>query len=179
MPSELPLKSVIQRETFENLTMIWRRGTCNFCNHCTVSAAFSSNEGVRFVESGGIFEKTGMRMGRKHWLIVALVLAAGAAPAMADRRAEAKAQIEFGIKVAQKNLWREALARFQQGVEKDPTYAAAWNDLAIAYEQAGRMADARNAYDKAMQLDPGNQTIKTNWDMFSEFYARQGIRQSK
>ena len=46
----------------------------------------------------------------------------------------------------------------------DPSYAAAWNNLGIAYEQLGRFDDARRAYEKAMELDPDNNFIKVNYD---------------
>ena len=44
-----------------------------------------------------------------------------AAPSVyADARSDAKAQVEFGIAVAQRGLWREALYRWQRAVELDP-----------------------------------------------------------
>ena len=55
-----------------------------------------------------------------------------------DARSEAKEQVEFGIKVAQNGLWNEALYRWEKATELDPTYAAAWNNLAIAYEHEGK-----------------------------------------
>ena len=108
-----------------------------------------------------------------------MVLAAGAMPVMADKRSEAKAQVAFGITVAQKNLWKEALARWTKAVEIDPTYAPAWNDLAIAYEQIGQLDKARQAYDKALEIDPGNATIQQNNSMFRDFYDQQNRRRNK
>ena len=69
-------------------------------------------------------------------LALFLLLSAPAAVA-ADARKDAREQVEFGINVAQKGLWREALYRWEKAVELDPTYAAAFNDLAIAYEHEG------------------------------------------
>ena len=66
-----------------------------------------------------------------------VVLLAAATAAHAQDRAKSKEQIEFVIKVAQLNLWNEALYRWQKATELDPTYAAAWNTLAIAYEHDG------------------------------------------
>ena len=62
-----------------------------------------------------------------------------------DRRSDAEAQVEFGIQVAQKKLWREAIYRFQKATEIDPTYAAAWNNLGIAFEEQGKFDDADKA----------------------------------
>ena len=95
----------------------------------------------------------------------------GAGAGDADR-ATAKAQVEFGIEVAQKKLWREAAYRFEKAVELDPTYPAAWNNLAIAHEQQGNFADANKAYSKAVELDPGNLLIRQNYDLFKEIYDR-------
>ena len=77
-----------------------------------------------------------------------------AAPSFADARSDAKAQVEFGINVAQRGLWREAIYRWEKAVELDPTYAAAFNDLAIAYEHEGQLDKARKAYEKALELEP-------------------------
>jgi len=112
------------------------------------------------------------------WLVVWLI-AGFAAPVAADRRDEAKAQVAFGITVAQKGLWKEATARFERAVAIDPAYAAAWNDLGISYEQLGRLEDARKAYEKALELDPGNAMISVNYDLFREIYDRQKVRQKR
>ncbi|MEI6244158.1 MAG: tetratricopeptide repeat protein [Acidobacteriota bacterium] len=108
-------------------------------------------------------------------LLAALV----AVPAYADRRSEAKEQVEFGISVAEKGLWKEATFRWEKAVEMDPTYAAAWNDLGIAYEQQGKFEDARKAYDKAIKLDPENQLIRQNYDLFREIYDRTQRRRDR
>ena len=119
---------------------------------------------------------------RNRSLLVALfaVLALGvAAPALADRRADAKAQVEFGWDVAMKGLWGEATHRWEKAVEIDPTYAAAWNDLGIAYEQQGKFDLARKAYEKALTLDPNNNFIRQNYDLFREIYDRQNRRRGR
>ena len=95
------------------------------------------------------------------------------APAVrADQRSDAKAQVEFGIKVAQNGLWKEAAYRWKKAVELDPTYAAAWNNLAIAHEQQGDFDNAEEAYAKAVALDPDNVMIRQNYDLFREINDR-------
>ena len=103
--------------------------------------------------------------------IVLALLLASAGEAAEDRSA-AKEQVEFGIKVAQNGLWREALYRWERAVQLDSTYAEAWNNLAIAYEQAGRFDDARKAYETAIKLDPENMLIRQNYDLFKEINDR-------
>jgi Flp pilus assembly protein TadD len=112
------------------------------------------------------------------WLVSALVLAFSAT-ALADRRSDAKAQVDFGIAVAQKGLWKEATTRWLRAVELDPTYAAAWNDLGIGYEQMGQFDEARKAYEKALELEPNNNFIRNNYDLFREIYDRQNRRRAR
>jgi Tfp pilus assembly protein PilF len=110
---------------------------------------------------------------------LAFLLAAIAEPAFADSRADAKAQVDFGISVAQKGLWREAVYRWEKAVEIDPTYAAAFNDLAVAYEHEGQLQKARQAYEKALALEPSNAQIKQNYELFKEINDRTSAAQEK
>ena len=105
-------------------------------------------------------------------LLAALLITVAAAPLLADERDDAKKQVEFGIKVAQRNLWIEALQRWQRAVKIDPTYAAAYNNLAIGYEHEGDFERARVAYQKALQLEPDNASIKQNYELFKEINDR-------
>jgi Flp pilus assembly protein TadD len=102
-----------------------------------------------------------------------------ASVAAAEDRSAAKEQVDFGIKVAQNGLWREAQYRWERAVELDPTYAQAWNNLAIAYEHAGRFDDARKAYETAIKLDPKNMLIRQNYDLFKEINDRTQKRRAR
>lgn len=90
----------------------------------------------------------------------------------ADQRGDAKEQVEFGIQVAQRGLWREAIYRWERATQIDPSYAAAFNNLAIAYEHEGQLDKARAAYEKALELEPSNTLIKQNFDLFKEINDR-------
>ena len=111
--------------------------------------------------------------------VIGLLLAVTASPAYADRRSDAKAQVEFGIAVAQRGLWREALYRWERAADVDPTYAAAYNNLAIAYEHEGEFDKARKAYEKAVELEPNNTTIRQNFDLFKEINDRANRRNDR
>jgi len=104
--------------------------------------------------------------------VVALAATLSASASSADPRGDAKAQVEFGISVAQRGLWREAIYRWEKAIELDPSYAAAFNDLAIAYEHEGQLDKARRAYDKALGLDPNNTQIRQNYELFKEINDR-------
>ena len=63
--------------------------------------------------------------------------------------------------------------------EIDPTYAAAFNNLAVAYEQQGDAEKARAAYEKAVALEPNNQQIRQNYDLFKEINDRSNRRSDR
>jgi Tfp pilus assembly protein PilF len=110
---------------------------------------------------------------------LAFVLVAAGASLSADARSDAKAQVEFGIDVAQRGLWREAIYRWERAVEIDPSYAAAHNDLAVAYEHEGQLDKARQAYEKALELDPDNAQIRQNYELFKEINDRTSAAKDK
>jgi Flp pilus assembly protein TadD len=106
-------------------------------------------------------------------LVAVLVLASGA-PLLGDARSDAKSQVSFGIEVAMRGLWREAIYRWERAVELDPTYAEAYNDLAVGYEHEGELEKARQAYEKAIELQPDNIQIRQNYELFKEINDRAG-----
>jgi Flp pilus assembly protein TadD len=112
-------------------------------------------------------------------LIVTVALVGSAPAVYADARSDAKAQVEFGIKVAQNGLWKAAAFHWKKAVTLDPTYAAAWNNLAIAYEQQGDFENAEEAYVKAVDLDRDNLLIRRNYDLFKEIHDRTKRRRSR
>ena len=105
-------------------------------------------------------------------MCAALIGAGVAAPGYADTRSDAKAEVDFGVNVAERGLWREAIYRWEKAVELDPGYAAAYNDLAVAYEHEGQLAKAKDAYEKALKIDPNNIQIRQNYELFKEINDR-------
>ena len=105
-------------------------------------------------------------------LLATLLLTLAAAPLAADARGDAKKRVEFGITVAQRGLWREAVFQWERAVEIDPTYAAAYNNLGIAYEHEGELTKAREAYERALKLEPNNAMIQQNYELFKEINDR-------
>ena len=117
-----------------------------------------------------------------HFRVLPLIAALAVLSASAfaeDARSEAKSQVEFGIRVAQNGLWKEATYHWDKAVKADPTYAAAWNNLAIGYEQEGRFEEAQKAYERALELDPKNLYIRQNFDLFKEIKDRTKRRSNR
>src|SRR4051812_17169475 len=111
---------------------------------------------------------------RRNAFAIALLTMLVAVPPLdaASARDDAKKQVEFGITVAQRGLWREAIYRWERAAQIDPTYAAAHNNLAVAYEHEGDFEKARAAYEKALELEPNNALIKQNYELFKEINDR-------
>jgi len=149
--------------------------------HRTVRVRAHGNS-LRWFKRVTIVDKTPMvfralRLARA--VLAAAVLLGFAQPALADARSSAKSQVDFGIKVAQNGLWKEAIYRWEKAAEVDPNYAAAWNNLGIGYEHEGRFDDARKAYEKAVALDPKNILIRQNYDLFKEINDRAKRRNDR
>ena len=105
-------------------------------------------------------------------LIIVLLMAGLTGVAYADARSDAKAQVEFGIAVAQRGLWKEALYRWERATQLDPTYAAAFNNLAVGYEHEGMLDKAAEAYERALKLEPNNAMVRQNFELFKEIHDR-------
>jgi type IV pilus assembly protein PilF len=111
-------------------------------------------------------------MPARHLTFAVVFLLFAACPSWAEQRGQAKEQVEFGVQVAQRGLWREAIYRWERATQLDPTYAAAFNNLAVAYEHEGQLAKAREAYEKALALEPNNALVRQNYDLFKEINDR-------
>ena len=106
-------------------------------------------------------------------LIVGIALLAPLA-VEAAKPPSAKEQIEFGVKMARRGLWSEALFRFKKADEMQPNDAKTLNNLAVAYEAVGQFDLALEHYQKALRASPSNRDLKKNYARFVEFY--QGFK---
>jgi tetratricopeptide (TPR) repeat protein len=89
------------------------------------------------------------------------------------------AQDNFGVQMAQMNLWREAMFRFRRAVELNPGDAMAHNNLAVAYEANGDFENAAKEYREALKLDRGNSYIQKNYSRYTEFMSRSKKKSGK
>jgi tetratricopeptide (TPR) repeat protein len=108
-------------------------------------------------------------------LLLAILLGAAAlvgAPAVlsAQRPPNAKQQIDFGVEMAQRGLWNEALFRFRQAERLSPEEVSVLNNIAVAYEALGQFDEALRSYQRALRVDPNSRELKRNYARFAEFY---------
>jgi tetratricopeptide (TPR) repeat protein len=90
---------------------------------------------------------------------------------------QASSQLNFGVDMARRGLWHEALFRFEAAERLDPNNARIQSDIGVAYEAAGQFDKALSSYQKALKLDPNDKGIRTNYSRFVEFY--QGYKGEK
>ena len=90
----------------------------------------------------------------------------GPAAAYAPHLAAAAGQLLAALR------YHEAVQVASRAVELDPTYAAAYNDLAVAYEHEGQLEKARQAYERALTLEPNNTQVRQNYELFKEINDR-------
>ncbi|MEO8275662.1 MAG: tetratricopeptide repeat protein [Thermoanaerobaculia bacterium] len=98
-------------------------------------------------------------------------------PMLAKSATSGKSQLAFGVDMAKRGLWSEALFRFEQARKGDPESLSILNNLAICYEAGGRFDEALATYKEALKLKPDNRVLKQNYTRFAEFY--QGFRPKK
>jgi tetratricopeptide (TPR) repeat protein len=104
--------------------------------------------------------------------LVSLALPLAACGQRSD--ANAATQLSFGVNMARRGLWQEALFRFREAERLDPRNPHVENNLGVAYEAAGDFDHALEYYKKAIALAPENRAVKANYTRFVEFY--QGFK---
>lgn len=90
---------------------------------------------------------------------------------------QAHAQLAFGVDMARRGLWNEALFRFQEAEKLDPGNSRIQSNLGVAFEAAGQFDKALEYYQKALRLSPEDKEIRANYSRFVEFY--QGFKGEK
>ena len=83
-------------------------------------------------------------------------------------------QLAFGVDMARRGLWSEALFRFHQAERLDPNNPRVYNNLAVAYEATGDFDKALEYYQRALRISPENRELRANYTRFVEFY--QGFK---
>jgi len=94
---------------------------------------------------------------------------------------EIQHQSKFAFKAYEAQLWNEAVFRWNRVLQIDPKYAAAYNNLGVAYEALGRIDAALQAYETATELDSDNKFYRFNYRRcrFSRRVAEMENHESK
>lgn len=112
---------------------------------------------------------------KRHWTIgplAVLILLSLTVPASAAKKSadKAAAQLSFGVDMAKRGLWSEALFRFKQAERLRPGDPKVFNNMAVAYEALGNFEKALDYYQQAIKADRANRELKRNYSRFIEFY---------
>lgn len=102
--------------------------------------------------------------------IALLIGGASASELAAQGKKGAGSQLEFGIKMAKRGLWNEALFRFSRVLKERPGDPRVLNNMAVAYEAIGEFDKALEYYKLALERDSGNRELRRNYAQFVEFY---------
>ena len=73
-----------------------------------------------------------------------------------------------GFTIARNYVYRSETALWEDTVKKSPNKARVYNNLGYAYYLEGRRKDARDAYLRALELDPGFQLARNNLNMLDQ-----------
>jgi Flp pilus assembly protein TadD len=103
--------------------------------------------------------------------VLGLALISGACASSNSPKAQANAEMGFGVDAAQRSYWQEALFRFERARALDPQNGKLLNNVAVALEALGRYDEALATYKQALQTTPKNSLIRRNYARFAEFYT--------
>ena len=68
---------------------------------------------------------------------------------------------EAGVGFYQSQQWAQAARAFEECLQKDPRWGAAYQYLALTYHAQGNRAQAAEIAARARELDPGNTQLAT------------------
>ena len=82
----------------------------------------------------------------------------------------AKEQWLFGVDMAKRGLWSEALFRFEQARRIEPEHPEILSNIAVAHEALGLFEEALSHYQQALRLAPRERDVRRNYSRFVEYY---------
>ncbi len=103
-------------------------------------------------------------------LCIFIVLLAGGFPTPADE--SPKRALQFAADMAKTGNWREAQFRWEALARAQPDNPRILNNLAVAAEALGLPEPAREHYQRALALDPGDTRIESNQLRFERFWSK-------
>jgi len=106
------------------------------------------------------------------WVLVGVLALGIGALAVPVSAAEdpAHKQLTYGVKMARRGLWSEALFRFRQAAKLQPNDPHILNNLAVSMEAVGLFDEALEVYQRGLKAAPGDPDLRQNYARFVEFY---------
>jgi hypothetical protein len=89
-----------------------------------------------------------------------------------DKARVKRIRTEQAIQFATQSRWDEAIATNRQIIAAFPNEPDAYNRLGKALGEVGKIKQAREAYQKALELDPGNSIAKKNLERLASARAK-------
>jgi tetratricopeptide (TPR) repeat protein len=77
-----------------------------------------------------------------------------------------------GFTVSRNMVYRSEISLWEDTAAKSPGKARVHNNLGYAYERAGRFAEARESYLRALAIDPGHARARGNLDGLDQAFTR-------
>ncbi len=108
-----------------------------------------------------------------------LVISLTACGSRYGKPATADSQLAFGVDMARRGLWSEALFRFHQAAQAEPQNPRVLNNLGVAYEATGDYDKALSFYQQALKIEPNNRELRANYGRFVEFYQAYKGKEGK
>ena len=94
-------------------------------------------------------------------------------PAQAEDKTRMKrARTDHAIQLAMQSRWDEAIAANRQIIALFPDDAGAYNRLAKALSETGKIKEAREAYQKTLELEPTNNIARKNLERLASAKAK-------
>ncbi len=108
---------------------------------------------------------------KRHFIVLVATVIAATGCAGSSGGRPAAAEVREGLQAARRSYWQEAHFRFSAAHRLEPENPAVLNNLAVTLEALGRYDEALQTYKKALELAPGNRSIRRNYARFAEFYT--------
>jgi hypothetical protein len=89
-----------------------------------------------------------------------------------DKARLKRARTEQAIQAATQSKWEEAISMNRQIIAVFPDDAAAYNRLAKALSETGKIKEAREAYQKTLELEPSNTIARKNLERLASAKAK-------
>jgi tetratricopeptide (TPR) repeat protein len=126
-------------------------------------ARLERQEGSQDGDAASLYELASVQLRKRLYGQAAenLTLALKRAQAeQAPTEALALIQNALGFALAAQNKYKQAIRHYKQALQAKPDYPVALNNLAFALEKQQSLEEARDAYQKVLELDGSNKTAR-------------------